>query len=103
MCPLYRGLDILTDWNPTRTIAQQAAWPRRSPTTQQLATLVKQTEILEAVRRGLVTTAVYILLRTYADDPRPRQRTCNGRPLPRPQNSSPTAPTNTCSTQPPCP
>ena len=68
-CPLYRGLDTLTDWNPTHTIAQHARWPTRSPTTQQLATILKQTEVLEAVRRGLVPTAVYTLLRTHAEDP----------------------------------
>ena len=68
-CPLYRGLDTLTDWNPTHTIAQLAGWPTRSPTTQDLATILKQTEVLEAVRRGLVPTAVYTLLRTHADDP----------------------------------
>ena len=51
-CPLYRGLDTLTDWNPTYTIAQHAGWLTRSPATQQLATILKQTEVLEAVRRG---------------------------------------------------
>ena len=35
--------------------------------------------------------------------PKPRQRTCNGRPLPRQRSSSHTAPTNTCSMQPPYP
>ena len=30
----------------------------------------KQTEVLEAVRRGLVPTAVYTLLRTHAEDPK---------------------------------
>ena len=68
-CPLYRGLDTLTDWNPTHTIAQHAGWPTRSPAIQQLATILKQTEVLEAVRRGLVPTAVYTLLRTHAEDP----------------------------------
>ena len=68
-CPLYRGLDTLTDWNPTETIAQHAGWLTRSPATQQLATIPKQTEVLEAVRRGLVPTAVYTLLRTHAEDP----------------------------------
>ena len=62
-------LDTLTDWNPTHTIAQHARWPTRSPATQQLATVPKQTEVLEAVRRGLVPTAVYTLLRTHAEDP----------------------------------
>ena len=38
-CPLYRGLDTLTDWNPTYTIAQHAGWPTRSPATKQLATV----------------------------------------------------------------
>ena len=78
-CPLYRGLDTLTDWNPTHTIAQHAGWPTRSPTMQKLATIRKQTEVLEAVCRGLVPTAVYTLLRTHADDPQAtaahRQRT----------------------------
>ena len=69
MCPLYRGLDTLTDWNPTHTIAQHAEWLTRSPATQQLTTVLKQTEVLEAVRRGLVPTAVYTLLRTHAEDP----------------------------------
>ena len=69
MCPLYRGLDTLTDWNPTHTIAQHAGWLAQSPATQQLTTILKQTEVLEAVRRGLVPTAVYTLLRTHAEDP----------------------------------
>ena len=68
-CPLYRGLDTLTDWNPTHTIAQHAGWLTQSPATQQLTTVLKQTEVLEAVRRGLVPTAVYTLLRTHAEDP----------------------------------
>ena len=34
--------------------------------------------------------------------PKPRRRTCNGRPLPRQQDSSHTAPTGTCSMQQPC-
>ena len=93
MCPLYRGLDTLTDWNPTHTIAQHARWLTQSPATQQLTTILKQTEVLEAVRRGPVPTAVYALLR----------RTCSGRPLPRQRSSSHTAPTNTCSMQQPCP
>ena len=68
-CPLYRGLDTLTDWNPTHTIAQHAGWLTQSPATQQLTTVLKQTEVLKAVRRGLVPTAVYTLLRTHAEDP----------------------------------
>ena len=40
-----------------------------SPATQQLATVLERTEVLEAVRRGLVPTAVYTLLRTHAEDP----------------------------------
>ena len=67
-CCLYRGLDPLTDWNPTNTIAQHAGWLTRSLATQQLTTILKQTEVLEAVRRGLVPTAVYTLLRTHAED-----------------------------------
>ena len=51
------------------TIAQHAGLPTRSPTTQQSATILKQTEVLEAVCRGLVPTAVYTLLSTHADDP----------------------------------
>ena len=31
MCPLYRGLDTLTDWKPTHTIAQHAVKPFRTP------------------------------------------------------------------------
>ena len=69
MCPLYRGLDTLTDWNATNTIAKHAGWLTRSPATQQLTTILKQTEVLEAVHRGRVPTAVYTLLRTYAEDP----------------------------------
>ena len=69
VCPLYRGLDTLTDWNPTHTIAQHAGWLTQSPATQQLTTVLKQTEVLEAVRRGLVPTAIYSLLRTHAEDP----------------------------------
>ena len=68
MCPLYRGLVTLTAWNPTHTIAQHAAWLTRSLATQQLTTILKQTEVLEAVRRGLVPTAVYTLLRTHPED-----------------------------------
>ena len=69
VCPLYRGLDTLTNWNPTHTIAQHARWLTQSPATQQLITVLKQTEVLEAVRWGLVPTAVYTLLRTHAEDP----------------------------------
>ena len=69
VCPLYRGLDTLTDWNPTHNMAQHARRPTQSPATQQLTTVLKQMEVLEAVRRGLVPTAVYTLLRTYAEDP----------------------------------
>ena len=69
VCPLYRGLDNLTDWNQTHTIAQRARWLTQSPATEQLTTILKQTEVLEAVRRGLVPTAVYTLLRTHAEDP----------------------------------
>ena len=68
-CPLYQGLDTLTDWNPTHTIAQHAGWLTRSLATQQFATILKQTEVLEAVRRRLVPTAVYTLLLTHAEDP----------------------------------
>ena len=70
VCPLYRGLDTLTDWNPTHTIGQHAGWLTQSPATQQLTTVLKQTEVLEAVRRGLVPTAVYTLLRTHNQAPR---------------------------------
>ena len=35
----------------------------------QLASVLRQTEVLEAVHRGLVPTAVYTLLRTHAEDP----------------------------------
>ena len=62
--PPVPGLDTLTDRNPTQTIAQHAGWMRRSPATQQITTVPKQTEVLKAVRRGLVPTAVYTLLRT---------------------------------------
>ena len=49
-----------------------------------------------------------VACRRFLDDGRcplgwPRRRTCNGRPLPRQRSSSYTAPTNTCSMQPPCP
>ena len=67
--PILIGLDTLTDWTPTHTIAQHAGWLKRSPETQQLTTILKQTEVLEAVRRGLVPTAVYTLIRTHAEDP----------------------------------
>ena len=53
----------------THTISQDTGWPTRCPGTQNIATVLKQTELLEAVRRGLVPTAVYTLLRTHADDP----------------------------------
>ena len=69
VCPLYRGLHTLTDWNPTHTIANHAGLLTRSPATQQLTTILKQTEVLEAVSRGLVPTAVYTLPRTHAEDP----------------------------------
>ena len=69
VCPLYRGLDTLTDWNQTHTIAEHAGWLTQSPATQQLTTVLKETEVLEAVRRGLVPTAVYTLLCTQAEDP----------------------------------
>ena len=69
VCPVYRGLDTLTDCNPTHTIAQNAGWLKWSPATQQLTTVLRQTEVLEAVRRGLVPTAVYTLLRTHAEEP----------------------------------
>ena len=69
VCPLYRGLDSLTDWNPTHTIAQHDGWLTQSLATQQLTTVLKQMEVLEAVRRGLVPSAVYTLLRTHAEDP----------------------------------
>ena len=69
VCPLYRRRDTLTDWNRTHPIAQHAEWLTQSPSTQQLTTVLKQTEVLEAVRRGLVPTAVYTLLRTHAEDP----------------------------------
>ena len=68
-CPLYRGLDTLTNWNPTHTIAQHAGWLTRSRATQQLTTILKQTEVLKMICRGLVPTAVYTLLRTHAEDP----------------------------------
>ena len=103
MCPLFRGLDTLTDWNPTHTIVQHARWPTRSPATQQLATILKQTEVLEAVRRGLVPTAVYTLLRTHPEDHQATaahmQRTAVAKTAELPH----TAPTNTGSMQPPCP
>ena len=69
VCPLYRGLDTLTDWNPTHTIVQHAGWLTQSPAIEQLTTVLKQTEVLKAVRRGLLPTAVYTLLRTHAEDP----------------------------------
>ena len=69
VCPLYRGLDTLTDWNPTHTIAQLAGWLTRSLATQQRTTILKQPKVLEAVRGGLVPTGVYTLLRTHAEDP----------------------------------
>ena len=69
MCPLYRGRDTLTDQNPTHTIAQHAGWLTQSPATQQLTNVLKQTKVLGAVRRGLVPTAVYTLLRTHAEHP----------------------------------
>ena len=68
MCPLNRGLDTLKDWNPTHTIAEHAGWLTRSLATQKLTTILKQAEVHEAVRRGLVPTGVYTLLRTHAED-----------------------------------
>ena len=38
--------------------------------TQQLATILKQTEVVEAVCRRLVPTGVYTLLRAHAEDPK---------------------------------
>ena len=51
------------------SIAQHARRHTRSPTTQKLTRILRLTEVLEAVRRGLVPTAVYTLLRSHADDP----------------------------------
>ena len=68
-CPLYRGLDTLTDWNPAHSIAQHAVWPTQSPATQKLTNILRQTGVLEAVRRGLVPSAVSTLLQTHADNP----------------------------------
>ena len=89
--------------DPNPHHAQHAGWLTRSTATQQLTTILKQTEVPKAVRRGLVPTTLYTLLRTHAEDPRPQRRTCNGRPLPSQRSSSHTAPTNTCSMQPACP
>ena len=58
------------DWSPGHTIAQHARWPTQSPASQKLTTILQQTEVHEAVRRGLVPTAVYTLLRTHTDDPK---------------------------------
>ena len=41
----------------------------RVPTTKKTTSILRQTEVLEAVRRGLVPTAVYTVLRTNVDDP----------------------------------
>ena len=68
-CPLYRGLATLTDRNPPHIIPQHARWPTRSPATKKVATILKQTDVLEAGSRGLVPTGVYTLLRTLAEDP----------------------------------
>ena len=102
-CPLYRGLDTLTDWNPTHTIAQHAGWLTQSPATQQLTTVLKQTEVLEAVRRGLVPTAVYTLLRTHAEDPQATAAHMQRTAVAKMAERSHTAPTNTCSMRQPCP
>ena len=101
-CPLYRGLDTLTDWNPANTIAEHARWPTWSPTTQKLTTILRQAEVLEAVRKGLVPTAVYTCAPTRTT-PRPRRHTCNGRPSPKRPRNSCTAPTCSYNTQPPYP
>ena len=69
MCPLYRELDTLTDWNSTHNIVQHTRWPTRSPGTQKLATILRQIEVLEEARRGIFPTAVYTLVRTHVDDP----------------------------------
>ena len=102
-CPLYRGLDTLTNWNPTHTIAQHARWLTRSPATQQLATILNRTEVLEAVRRGLVPTAIYTLLRTHAEDPKDTAAHMQRTAIAKTVEQLTTAPTNTCSMQQPCP
>ena len=51
-CPLYRGLDTLTDCNPAHTIARHARWSSRSPMAQHLTTTLRQPQLLEVVRKG---------------------------------------------------
>ena len=69
-CPLYWGLDTRTDWNPAHIISKHAGWPTGILSAQKPTTILRQAEELDAVRRGLVRTAVYTLLRTHADDPK---------------------------------
>ena len=53
--------------NPHHCASRQMA--DTAPGCQQLTAVLKQAEVLDGVRRGLVPTAVYTLLRTHADDP----------------------------------
>ena len=69
MGPMSRGFDTLMYWNASHTIAQHAGWPTPSPATKKLTTILRQTEVLEAVHRGLVPSAIYTLLPTQADNP----------------------------------
>ena len=101
--PLYRGLDTLIDWNPTHTIARHAGWLTRSPATQQLATILKQTEYSRPSAEDSSPQPSTPCYAPTQRTPRPRLRTCNGRPLPRQRSNSHTAPTNTSTMQQPCP
>ena len=102
-CPLYRGLDTLTDWNQTHTIAQHAGWltgswqPSNSPASSSRRRYSRRSA---GDWSSQLSTPCYAPTRRT---PRPRRRTCNGRPVPRQRSSSHTAPTNTCSMQAPCP
>ena len=68
-CHLYRGLD--TSWTGTQpTPSHSTPDGRHGPLRpRNLAAILGQTEVLEAVCRGLVPTAVNTLLRIQADDP----------------------------------
>ena len=103
ICPLYRGLDTVTDWKPTHTISQHTGLPTPSPATQKIATIVRQTEVLEAVGRGLIPTAVYTLLRIHADDPKTTAAHMQRTAVVKTAEQLAYRPTNTCSMQPPYP
>ena len=102
-CPLYRGLDTLTDWTqPTPSHSTPDGWrsPRRPSNSPPSSSRRRCSRQSAGDSSPLPSTPCYAPTRRT---PRPRRRTCRGRPLPRRRSSSHTAPTNTCSMRQPCP